>query len=124
MSDIKVQIDKLGIMCVEYPLHATVGINEIKQEYKKRIKITDKKTPLLVKIHGMSFFTDEAQEFLCSPKNVAITSAAAIVRDTNAGYFEHSNVLMNVFKMIKKPSFDVNVFDTDAAAYEWLKQYL
>ena len=124
MREIKVYIDSDGIMRVEYPNLATVTLHVIQEEYRKRLDITDKKTPLLVKIHGVSSFSDDAQKFLCSDDHSEITSAAAMVGDSKAGYFEHSKILMDIFKSLNKPPFDFKYFEDEEAAIAWLKTYL
>lgn len=124
MRKIKVYIDSDGIMRVEYPIHAIVSIHNVQEEYRKRLDITDKKTPLLVKIHGIASFSDDAQEFLCTAEHCAITSAAAVVTDSAAGYYEHSKMLIDLFTGLKKPPFDFKVFDSEETALKWLKTYL
>ena len=124
MNKIKVYIDNNGIMCVEYPMHSIVTIHDVEEEYRKRLDITYMKLPLLVKIHGVVSFSDDAQKFLCSADHCAITSAAAIVGDTKSGYFEHSNILMDLFKIHNEPPFEFKDFENEESAIAWLKIYL
>ena len=120
----KVYKDNDGIMHVEYPLHSILTVYDVQKEYKKRLEITNKRTPLLVKVHGLVSFDVEAQDFLCSADHCAITSAAAVVTDSKAGFFEYSNMLIGSFKDFRKPGFDFKVFENNEAALEWLKNYL
>lgn len=124
MRKMKVHIDNDGIMRVEYPLHTIVTIHDVQEEYKKRLEITIKKTPLLVKIHGLASFDVEAQKFLCGAEHSAITKAAAVVTDSKAGYYEYSNRIIDLFKNYGKPTFDFEVFENEKAALKWLKTYL
>lgn len=119
-----VHLDELGIMQVEYPLHAQVRLDSIQEEYYKRLEITDQKTPLLVQLHGMTFFEVKAREFLCGEENGAITSAAAVVLDAEAGYHRQSKIFMEMFKLLNKPSFPVKIFDDKDEAIAWLKGFL
>ena len=123
-GQLKVFLDELGIMQVEYPHQTRVSIQKIQEEYQKRLAITSQKTPLLIQLHGMVFFENAAKQFLCGEKNSAITSAAAVVLDPEAGYHGRSNMLMEMFKDFDKPPFDVNTFDNKEEAIDWLKQYL
>ena len=124
MSKINVYIDSDGIMRVEYPIHAIVTIQDIQEEYRKRCNITNKKTPLLVKVHGVASFSEDAQEFLCSADHTSITSSAAVVTDPETGYYEHSKILIDIFKLYYKPSFELKRFDNEEVALNWLKTYL
>jgi hypothetical protein len=124
ISEIKVQLDSDGIMRVEYPHHKFVTLDDVQKEYRKRLNITHEKTPLLVKVHGVTSFDAEAQQFLCGSEHCAITLAAAVVTDSQAGYFEYTNMLMAIFKELTKPLFDFEVFEDEAAALKWLKTYL
>ena len=124
MSKIEVYLDSDGIMRVDHPVHAIITIHHIQEEYKKRIDITKRKTPVLVTIHGVASFSIDAQIFLCSTDHCAITSAAAIVGDPKAGFFEHSKILMDSFKNHSKPPFDINSFEDEESAITWLKTYL
>ena len=82
MDKIKVYIDNDGIMRVEYPLHAIIINNDLRESYKKRLEITNKKTPILLKIHGIASFDEDAQKFICGSEFSAITSAIAVVTDS------------------------------------------
>ncbi|TNF96108.1 MAG: hypothetical protein EP297_10590 [Gammaproteobacteria bacterium] len=121
MNEIKVYIDSNGIMCVEYPTHSNFGIHEVREEYRKRLDITNEKMPVLVKIRGIKTFSEDAQNFLCSSDNCAITSTTAVVGDSNAGYFKHSEILLELFKCLKRPPFDFKYFDDEESAIAWLK---
>lgn len=124
MDEIKVYLDNDGIMRVEYPPHAIVTIFDVQYSYKRRLEITKEKVPLLVKIHGMPSFAEDAQKFLCSAEYCAITRVVAVVGDSRAGYFKYSNILLYLFRDIKKPPFDFKVFDNEEAALKWLRTYL
>ena len=124
MRKIEVKIDSDGIMHVEYPCLSIVSIHDVQEEYRKRLDITNTKTPLLVKIHGVASFSEDAQKFLCSAGHCAITSAAAVIGDSNAGYFEHSKILVDLFKDLNKIPFDFKYFEDEESAITWLKTYL
>lgn len=124
MRKIKVYIDSDGIMHVEYPSLSIVSIHNVKEEYRKRLDITNTKTPLLVKIHGVASFSEDAQKFLCSADHCAITSAAAVIGDSKSGYFEHSKILLDLFKSLNKIPFDFKYFKDEESAITWLKTYL
>jgi hypothetical protein len=124
MKKLKVYLDSDGIMRVEHPIHANITIYHLQEEYEKRIAITSRKTPLLVKIHGVASFSEEAQTFLCGADHSAITSAVAIVSNPKAGFSEHSKILMGSFKSRFKPPFDIRVFEDEEPAITWLKSQL
>ena len=124
MNEIKAYIDNNGIMHVEYPNLSIVSIHDVQEEYRKRLAITNTKTPLLVKIHGIASFSEDAKIFLCSVDHCAITSAAAVIGDSKAGYFEYSKILMDLFKGLNKPPFDFEYFEDEESAITWLKTYL
>ena len=124
MDKIEVHLDSDGIMHVEYPLHAGVTFDNVVKEYEDRLEITKERTPLLVKIHGVSAFDAEARKFLCGTQHSAITSAAAIVSDSSSGYQEYSSMLLELFKGIDKPPFDCKVFESEEDALNWLRSYL
>lgn len=124
MNEIKAYIDSKGIMHVEYPILSIISIRDVQEEYRKRLDITNTKTPLLVKIHGLASFSEDAQKFLCGVDHCAITSAAAVIGDPKAGYFEHSKILVDLFKGLNKIPFDFKYFEDEESAITWLKAYL
>ena len=124
MEKIEVYLDSDGIMRVEHPIHANITIYHIQEEYEKRIDITSRKTPLLVKIHGVASFSEEAQTFLCGADHSAITSAVALVSNPKAGYAEHSKILMGSFKSRFDPPFEIRSFEDEEPAIIWLKTHL
>ncbi len=113
MSKMKAYLDNEGIMRVEYPPYTILTLNDVQEEYKKRLEITIIKKTLLIKIHGVMAFSTKAQKFLCSSEHCTTTNAAAVVCDSKAGYFEYSKMLMHSFKYLYKPPFDFNVFESE-----------
>ncbi len=124
MSDIKVWLGEDGVMRVEYPRHATVTLGDVTDEYKQRTDISKEKRPLLVILHGLAIFSEEAQTFLRGTEHTAITSAAAILVDPTAGYYEHSIILIDSFRTSNVLPFDLKVFEDEQSALRWLKNYL
>lgn len=124
MNKIEVYIDGDGIMHAEYPPHAGVTFDNVREEYEARLEITSNKTPLLVKIHGVAAFDKDAREFLCGAQHSEITSAAAIISDSKSGYYEYSSMLLELFRGINKPPFDCKVFEHEEDALTWLRSYL
>ncbi len=124
MSNVQVSIDSNGIAIIEYPLHAIVTLQDIQTEYQLRISITNKKVPILVNLHGVSSFNEEAQRFVSSDQYAEITMAAAVVLDPKAGYFEPSKLLLDLFKNLNPAPYDIRVFEDIKPAKAWLKTYL
>lgn len=124
MSDIKVWLGDDGVMRVEYPRHATVTLGDVQDEYKQRTDISKEKCPLLVILHGLAIFSEEAQTFLRGSEHSAITSAVAILVDPAAGYYEHSIVLIDSFQRSDALPYDLKVFEDKQSALLWLKDYL
>ena len=96
----KVSQYKEGILVSEYPLHARIGIKDVKDAYADRIAICRDPHCLLVILHGLALLTDEAVEFLMSPENTEMTKAVAIVVDSESGYYEHSKNILWLVKNI------------------------
>ena len=119
----KVRQYKEGILISEYPLHAKIGLKDVKSAYEDRMKICNKPHCLLVILHGLALITDEAVEFLISPENTEMTKAVAIVVDPESGYYEHSNNIIWMLKNIDKPEYDIEIFDNEDLALEWLNKY-
>ena len=119
-----VQLLESGIMCVEYPMHATIRLQDIESEYQQRTALSRKKHPLLVKLHGMAAFEDKAQMFLGSNEHCAITSAAAILMDPTAGYRDLSIILLDMLQHYTRHGFDIQIFDNEEEALAWLARYL
>ena len=78
----------------------------------------------MVNLHGVSSFNEEAQRFVSSNQYAEITMAAAVVLDPEAGYFEHSKLLLDLFKSLNPAPYDIRVFDDIEPARAWLKTYL
>ena len=113
-----------GIMCVEYPMHAAIKLRDVEDEYRQRLAISENKHPLLVKLHGMAAFEDKAQLFLGSEAHGAITSAAGIVLDPDAGYQELSRILLDLLQHYTRQHFEIKIFDNEKDATEWPMNYL
>ncbi len=111
-------------MRVEYPRHATVTLGDVKDEYKQRTDISKEKGPLLVILHGLAIFSEEAQAFLRGAEHSAITSAAAILVDPAAGYYEHSIILVDSFRTSDVLPYDLKIFQDEKSALRWLENYL
>ena len=111
-------------MRVEYPRHATVTLGDVTDEYKQRTDISKEKRPLLVILHGLAIFSEDAQTFLRGTEHSAITSAAAILVDPAAGYYEHSIILIDSFRTSDVLPFDLKVFEEEQSALQWLESYL
>src|SRR5690606_28537177 len=107
-----------------YPLHTSVTLEDVQAEYKQRLFLSNQRNPILVKLRGMVFFSNDARKYLAGPENVAITSAAAVVLDPSAGYQKHSSILMDMFKEFDKPPFPVEIFDNEDEAIAWLKKQM
>ena len=109
------------ILIAEYPAHALVVLNGVKDEYEKRLKINNTPHLLLVKLHGIVIFNQEAQNFVASDKEATITRAAAILCDKNAGYYEHGKLLVELFLVTHKLQFPAKLFDDESGALSWLR---
>ncbi len=119
----KVSQYKEGILVSEYPPLARVGLKDVKSEFADRIAICNEPHCILVKIHGVSLMTDEAVEFVLSPEHTEITKAVAFLTDPESGYYEHENNILWLVKNIDKPKFNIEVFDNEDSAVEWLSKY-
>ena len=119
----KVSLYKEGILVSEYPLHALVDLYELKLEYKERQAICHTPHYLMVKTQGLRILSQEAMEFLAGPEHSEITKAVAIFVDPDIGYFEHSKILLWMLKNIHKPKFEIEVFDNEDMALEWISNY-
>lgn len=120
----KVSQRENGILVVEYPAHARIGLKDVKSAYEDRMAICQEPHCILSIIHGISLITDEAVEFLMSPEHTEMIKANAIVVDSKSGYYEHDNNILWMLKNIDKPKVNVEVFDNEESALEWLSHYL
>lgn len=115
---------KEGILLVEFPVHARIGLKEAKSAYADRMAIGQEPPHcILLKMHGISLITDEAVEFMKSPEYTKTIKAIAVVADPESGFFEHGNNIMWVVKNIDKPNFNSEMFDNEDSALEWLRNY-
>ncbi len=114
---------KEGILLVEYPVHARIGLKDVKSALADRMAICKERHCILVRMHGLSLITDEAMEFLMSPESMEMTKAVAVVTDSESGYFEHGKQILWMFKNIDKPKTNFEVFDNEKLALEWLSNY-
>lgn len=109
------------IIITEYPAHASVTLGAIEEEFRKRLELNASPHLLLVKLHGLSIFHEDAQRFLASEKHAALTKAVGILCDRKAGYYEHGKVLIEHFKTAQALTFPVKLFDDEHEALAWLK---
>ncbi len=112
-----------GILVVEYPAHARIGLKDVKSAYGDRMAICQEPHCILSIIHGIALITDEAVEFLISSEHTEMIKANAIVVDPESGYYEHGNNILWMLKNIDKPKVNVEVFDNEDLALEWLSKY-
>ena len=119
----KVSHYKEGILVSEYPLHARIGVKDVKSAFADRMVICNEPHCQLVILHGVALITDEAVEFLVSPENTEMTKAVAIVVDSKSGFFEHSKQILWLIKNIDKPEFPFEYFENEDLALEWLSSY-
>jgi hypothetical protein len=114
---------KEGILVSEYPVRARIGLEDVKSEYADRMTICQEPHCVLIKLHGVSLITDEAVEFVVSPENTEMTKAVAFVVDVESGYYEHGNNILWMIKNIDKPKFNIELFNNEDSAVEWLSNY-
>lgn len=117
---IKVRQYSKGILISEYPMHARVGLKDVKQELADRISICKEPHCVMTILHGVALITEEAEEFLISLEITEMTKAVAVVIDPQSGYYENANNILWRIKNMDKPKYRFEVFDNKDSALEWL----
>jgi len=118
---INVSILEKDILLAEYPPHALIGLSDVKEEAEKRRNLTNSPHLLLVKLHGMATFSQDAQVFISSSEEAIITTAVAVLCDENSGYYEHGKMLIDIFLDTKELKFPIKLFDNENDAFSWLR---
>ena len=109
------------VIVSEYGAHSMVTLQDIQEEFDKRLQINNAPHLLLVKLHGMALLNKDAQAFLASKEHSEKTIAAAIVNDESAGYYEQGKIILEMFELIHDLKFAMKLFDDEDEAINWLQ---
>jgi hypothetical protein len=111
-----------NVVVSEYSERAFIHQADLEQEIAERIKIKNGEPHLLmIKLHGVAIFGEDAKSIIASDEVSKITKAVAIVCGKESGYFEHGVMLLENFFWENKLSFPTKIFDCEADALAWLK---
>ena len=119
---VEVKILEDGILCAEWPAHAPVNRYAMDDETKQRQELLNEPHALLVKLHGITFITEEAWGTISGEHFHSITTALAILFDKNSGYYEHGKLIVDLkFVDGRAVDYPVMYFDEEEAAIDWLR---
>jgi hypothetical protein len=108
---------------MEFPVHARIGLKDLKSAFAARMALCPKPQCVLVRIHGLSLITDEAVEFWKSSQVSETLIAEAVVVNIKKGFYKRSKQILWLMKNIDKPEFPFDFFDNEDSALEWLSKY-
>ena len=74
--------------------------------------------PILIDMRSAKSITREARAFYVGPEIIATNAIALLVASAV------SQIIANFFMRINKPTIPTNMFTSEAAAIEWLKEFL
>ena len=118
----KVWLDEDGIMCAEYPIHSSITLDDMQEMLRLRLALQPERHKLLVKLNGLLAFSASAQRFLAGAEHSAVTEALAVVVSPDEGYYQHTKILLRLFKNQQSLPYPLEFFDTKPEAVAWLHE--
>lgn len=120
MASPKVWLEDDGIMCIEYPVHSSITLDDLQKSLCLRQSLLSKKHKLLVKLNGLMALSASAQEFLLTEEYSSLTQAVAVVVNPHEGYYQHTKILLGLFQRQGPLPYPLELFDTENEAKDWL----
>lgn len=89
--NVEVKLIEDGILCSEWPLHATVSRESMEDETAQRIILCKESHSLLLKLHGIKLITDDAWNIISGDYFRSITTALQL-------FMIRSRAIMNMVR--------------------------
>ena len=115
----KVWLGDDGILRIDYGQHPKIDLDAIQSAYAQHIAISTEPRPIMVLGEGAVTATPEAEAFSNTAEVRAVTTAVALV--TGASVI--GRLLAQLFLSYRHPKYPCKIFESQAAAVEWLRQY-
>jgi hypothetical protein len=115
----KVWLGEDGILRIDYGMRPRIELDAIRFAYQEHIRIAPRRLPVLILGAGAMAATPEAEAFSSGPEVHAVTCAVGLVVSNTL-----ARMAVRFYLRFRAPTYPFKAFDDEAAAVEWLRQFV